>query len=75
MKTTTNINGNVHSGVVTLTRREIVRRLEQGAQQRCGVSAQVLLRNYRSGKIDRSTVADLLALSNLLRENDPIFAE
>jgi hypothetical protein len=75
MKTSAHTNGHGHLGVVTLTRREIVRRLEQGAQQRCGVSARVLLRKYRSGKVDRSAVADLLALSNLLRENDPIFAE
>jgi len=65
-------NGN---SAIKLSRAEIVERLEKGARQRCGVSARTLLRRYRHGKLDRSPIADLLALSNLLRKSDPLFAE
>ena len=61
--------------VVRLSRTEIIRKLETGARERCGLSARTLLRKCRAGKIERGAVADLLALSNLLRKNDPIFGE
>jgi hypothetical protein len=74
MKPGTKVNSNGYA-VVRLSRNEIVRRIEEGARERCGVSARALLRKYRMGKIDRGGIADLLALSNLLRKNDPIFGE
>jgi hypothetical protein len=59
---------------VEYTRREILDRLEQGAQTRRGISAAKLLRAYRDGTLEEpGEVADLLALSDLLADNDPIF--
>jgi hypothetical protein len=59
-----------------LTREQIVGSLEEGARSRTGLSARVMLRRYREGKLpDPSRVTDLVALSNLLRRNDPILAE
>src|SRR5687767_10133704 len=62
------------SDIVELTRDEIVERIEKGAQRRACSSAYELLRQYRAGKLqDPGSVADLLALSNLLPDDDPVF--
>ena len=64
------------STVVKMSRHQIVESLEKGARQRTGLSARVMLRRYRHGRLaDPSRVTDLIALSNLLRKNDPILAE
>lgn len=60
---------------VQLTREEILRRLETGARQRRGMSAGEMLSRYRRGLLeDPCDVADLLALADLLRADDPLFA-
>jgi hypothetical protein len=62
--------------VVKLTRAQIVDSLEKGARGSIGMSARTMLRRYRKGHLsDPSRVADLIALSNLLRKNDPMLAE
>jgi len=64
------------SVVITLSRAEIVESLNAAARRRTGMSARALLRRYRRGTLQNpSAVADLVALSNLLRKNDPILAE
>ena len=61
--------------VLELTRDDILQRLEAGAQRRRGLSAHELLRLYRTGKLEEPCgVADLLALADLLPDNDPLLA-
>jgi len=65
-----------NSEVLELTREEIIARIEEGAWQRLRMSARDLVRKYRSGQLDEpGAVADLLALANLLPDNDPLFAD
>ena len=60
--------------IIELTRDEILQRLEAGASRRRRLSAREMLRLYRDGKLDEPCdVADLLALADLLPENDPVF--
>lgn len=60
---------------VTLSRDEIVARLELGASQRLGVSAATMIADYRAGRLsDLGAVVDLLALAGLLAEDDPLYA-
>jgi hypothetical protein len=69
-------NGNGKHTIVKLTREEILTSLEEGARQRCRMSARKLLRKHRENRLrDPGAVADLLALSYLLKKDDPIFAE
>ena len=69
----TNVTG---CAIIKLSRAQIVDSLEKGAQDRVGLSARVMLKRYRKGSLaDPSRVGDLIALSNLLRKNDPILAE
>ena len=64
----------VDQTVVELTRDEILERLEAGARRRRSLSAREMLQRYRAGKLDEPCdVADLLALADLLPENDPVF--
>ena len=68
-------NGQAHK-VLKLTREEIVERLERGARERCQVTARTFLRLHRQNRLkDPGAVADLLALSYLLKRNDPLFRE
>ena len=61
--------------VLELTRGEILERVEVGARRRRGLSASEMLQRYRAGTLDEPCdVADLLALADLLPENDPVFA-
>ena len=61
---------------VELTRDEIIRRLEVGARRRRGMSARDLVRTFRSGKLEEPCeVADLLALADLLRDDDPLLVD
>jgi len=68
-------NGNV-GVIVKLSRSEILSSLEKGARDRVGMSARLMLRRHRQGRLpDPSRVSDLIALSNLLRKNDPLLAQ
>ncbi len=61
--------------VLELTREQILARLEEGAGRRRRLSARDMLRLYRDGKLEEPCdVADLLALADLLPDNDPVFA-
>ncbi len=60
--------------ILELKRDEILARLETGARRRRGLSAQELVRRYHVGKLeDPCEVADLLALADLLPDDDPLF--
>jgi hypothetical protein len=62
--------------VVELGRDEIAREIEAGAQERLGMSAGQLVDAYRKGTLeDPSDVADLLVLSDLLADDDPLLSE
>jgi len=62
--------------ILELTRNEIVERIERGAYKRVHMSAQDLVRSYRAGRLeDPGAVADLLALANLLPDNDPLLVD
>ena len=59
--------------IIELTRDEIVGRLEAGAKRRCGLSAAELIHRYRTGTLDDPcSFADLLALVDLLEDDDPL---
>jgi len=69
-------NGNSMHQIVKLSRDEILASLEAGARARCDMSARKLLRKHRENSLpDVGAVADLLALSYLLKKDDPIFGE
>ena len=63
------------SGVLELTRGQIVARIERGAKERGLLySAEDLVREYRQGRLaDPGAVADLMALAALLQDDDPLF--
>lgn len=57
-----------------LSRDEIVARLDAEARRRLNMSAEDLIRAYRSCELtDPGRVADLLALASLLDPTDPLF--
>jgi len=57
-----------------LTRDGIVAQLDAEARRRLDLSAEDLVRAYRSGELtDPGRVADLLALASLLDPTDPLF--
>jgi len=57
-----------------LTRDEIVARLDAEARRRLDMSAEDLVRAYRSCELtDPGRVADPLALASLLDPTDPLF--
>ena len=59
-----------------LSRDWIVRLIERGAHERRGISARRLVRAYRRGQLrEPGEVADLLALADLLPDDDPIVAD
>lgn len=61
--------------ILELSRDEILRRIEEGAQRRRGISARELLHAWRTGTLEEpGEVADLLALAHLLAEDDPVLA-
>jgi hypothetical protein len=61
--------------VVELGRDEIARELEDGARERLGMSARDLVSAYKRGTLeDPSDVADLLVLSDLLHDDDPLLS-
>lgn len=59
---------------IELARDEIIRLINEGSTERRGMSANDLLNLYRKGKLDEpGEVADLLALADLLPDDDNIF--
>jgi hypothetical protein len=66
----------VTNNTVEMTRDEIVRAIDDGARRRRNMSAAELIRAYRRCELDDpGPVADLIALSYLLRDEDPLFAD
>jgi hypothetical protein len=66
----------VDNNTVEMTREEIVRVIEEGARRRRNMSAIELIRAYRRKELDDpGPVADLLALSHLLPDEDPLFVD
>ncbi len=52
-----------------ITQEEILKMLEDAARVRLGISASEMLEQYRRGELaDPSSVADLIALANLLNK-------
>ena len=61
---------------VTLSREEVLARINAGARKRLGMSGVAMLRAYRAGELDHDEgggIIDLLALSDLLRRDDPVW--
>ena len=59
---------------VEYTRDELVSEVDKASRRATGLSAAELAYAYRTGKLEMpSRVADLIALINLLPENDPLF--
>ena len=55
-------------------REELVEEIDQGSRRAIGLSASQLARAYRVGELEDPTgVADLIALLNLLPEDDVLF--
>lgn len=60
--------------ILQLTQPEIYKRLEEGAQRRCGMSATRLIQLYKEGRLENpGAVIDLLSLAHLLPDDDPLF--
>jgi hypothetical protein len=56
-------------------REQIAQQLDAKARRRLAISGKELVRRYRAGLLkDRGQVEDLLALTSLLAEDDPLFA-
>ena len=73
LKTKAKTNGG-SDFIIKRSRSDIVDMLETRARKRLGISAKQLLKKYRTGKLDDvGEVADLIVLSGLLPDNDPIF--
>ena len=61
--------------VQELTRKEIIDLIDEHARTRRGISGEELLRSWRAGTLEApGEVADLLALAELLPEDDPLLA-
>jgi hypothetical protein len=66
----------VSNDTVEMSRDEVVSLLEEGARRRRGMTASQLIRAYRTRQLDDpGSVADLLALSYLLRDEDPLLVD
>ncbi len=60
--------------ILQLTRSEIYKRLDEGAQRRCNMPAVDLIRLYKAGRLENpGAVIDLLSLAHLLPDDDPLF--
>jgi len=58
-----------------LTREPMAQQLDREARRRLAISGEDLVRRYRAGLLkDRGQVADLLAFTGLLAEDDSLFA-
>jgi hypothetical protein len=59
---------------IEYTRDELIAEVDAASKRATGMSAAELAFAYRTGKLEMpSRVADLLALLNLLPDNDPLF--
>ncbi len=57
------------------SREQIAQQLDREAMRRLGIDGKELIRRYKAGLLnDCGKVADLLALTSLLAEDDPLFA-
>ena len=57
-----------------LTREPMAQQLDREARRRLALAGEELVRRYRAGLLkDCGQVADLLALTSLLAEDDPLF--
>ncbi len=69
-----NKNGQRPEVSVKLSREQVLDHIDSEARNRLGMSARVMLRKYRRGKLeDVGRVADLIVWSDALPEDDPIF--
>lgn len=60
---------------VYLSRQEILDQIEEAAREIRGISARELLSSYRHGTLKHpGEVFHLLVMSDMLPENDPVFA-
>jgi hypothetical protein len=64
----------IHNGKIeTSDRSTIVRAMNQIAQRRRGTNAAAIVKAYKSGKLEDPTeLADLFALSRLLKRGDKL---
>ena len=64
-----------HASILELKREQIAQQLDREARRRLAISGEELVRRYRAGLLkDHGPVADLLALTGLLAEDNPLFA-
>lgn len=64
-----------NGSILELTREKIAQQLDREARRRLAISGEELVCRYRVGLLkDRGQIADLLALTSLLAEDDPLFA-
>jgi len=65
---------NGHADPLRLSREQIVKILESGAQKRLQISAREMIDAYREGRLeDAGSVLDLLMLASLLPDEDEFF--
>lgn len=70
-----NGKANDNGGLIYVSRKEILKEIEEEAREIRGIGAHELLSTYRRGKLKNpGEVFHLLVLSDLLPKNDPIFA-
>lgn len=60
---------------IVMTRDEIVDALDREARRLRGISARHLLRSYKRGQLEPGGIVHLLALADLLPEDDPLVAD
>jgi hypothetical protein len=64
-----------NASILELKREQIAQQLDREARRRLAISGEELVRRYRAGLLkDRGQVADLLAFTGLLAEDDSLFA-
>ena len=65
----------VSNDTVEMTREEMIAEIDRGARKALGLSAAELARAYRERTLDSpGRVAELIAILNLLPDDDPLFA-
>jgi len=64
---------------LTLSREDILERIDAGARNRLGMGGEEMLRAYRAGTLEGGHdaggvgIIDLLALADLLAKDDPVW--
>ena len=65
----------VSNDSVVMTRDEMIAEIDRGARRTLGLSAQALALAYRDRTLEApGRVAELIAILNLLPDDDPLFA-